>query len=81
MHPWTSGATCYNQAMRKCHCDAWECKRVQPMYEGNSNVAAARCDRVVVVQLEGPLEAVDSLLGTSSRTVHQAEARTPVQLP
>jgi hypothetical protein len=50
----------------------------------NSGVAAARCDRVAAVRLEGPLQAVDSPAGTGSRATHQAivrTARTPLQQP
>lgn len=47
----------------------------------NREVAAAWCDRVVVVCLEGSLEAVDRLGWTGSRVAHQAEARTLVQPP
>jgi hypothetical protein len=49
--------------------------------KGKSNVAAARCDRVTAVWLEGPLEAVDSLVGMGSKATHHAEERTPVQPP
>jgi hypothetical protein len=44
-----------------------------PLYEGQ------QCDRLTVVQMEGPLEAVASLTGTGSRATHQAELRMPVQ--
>jgi hypothetical protein len=37
--------------------------------------------RVVVMQLEGPLEMVDSLEGMGSKANHQAEAKTLVQPP
>jgi hypothetical protein len=47
--------------------------------KGNRDVAAARCDRIAVVQLEGPMETVDRLAGTGSRAAHQAEKRAPVQ--
>jgi hypothetical protein len=53
----------------------------RPHIKGNSKVlvAAARCDRVAAMRLEGTLEAADSLAGMGSRASHQAEARTPVQ--
>jgi hypothetical protein len=31
--------------------------------KGNSDIAAAQCDRVMAVRPEGPLEMVDSLIG------------------
>lgn len=39
----------------------------------------AWCDRVVVLQLEGPLEVVGSLAGVGSKAFHQAEVRMLVQ--
>jgi hypothetical protein len=50
-----------------------------PCTNGNSEVAVAQCDRVVVVWLQGSMEVVDSLTETGSRATHQAEVRTLIQ--
>lgn len=39
--------------------------------EGKSGFEAARCGRVVAVQMEGPMEAVDSLTRTGFRAFHR----------
>lgn len=53
--------------------------RSTPCMNGNSKVAVARCDRIVVAWLEGSIGVVDSLTGTGSRATNQAEVRTLVQ--
>jgi hypothetical protein len=59
------------------------CPRVRPRstccMEGISEVVAAQCYRVMMVWLEGLLEAANSLTGMGSRAAHQAEVRTLVQ--
>jgi hypothetical protein len=45
--------------------------------KGNSDVAVARCDQAVVVQLEGHPEAVDSPVGTAV-AVHGTPQRISV---
>jgi hypothetical protein len=47
--------------------------------QGNSEVAAARYDRVAMLHLEKLLEAAYSFAGTGYRAAHQAKARRPDQ--
>jgi hypothetical protein len=47
----------------------------------NTGIAAVRYNRVAAVRSKEPLEVMDSLAETSSRAAHQAEARTPVNIP
>jgi hypothetical protein len=44
-----------------------------PHMKGNSKVVAAVCGRVVAVQLEGSLAAMNSLTGTCSRPLTELE--------
>jgi hypothetical protein len=51
--------------------------------KGSSKVLLSQCERVVVAWLEGPLEAVDALVGPGSKVANQGgicRVRTPVRM-